>query len=374
MDLPCTNPRECVKTNRAGRDGDSPLLFITTSLVALLAIVLASQQSYRYSVVPLPNSAVVISGASTGLGRDLALTLCSKSAGAVFAGVRTADAGADLVQAARSRGCAEGSLRPLRLDVTRDDSVAEAAATVRAALAETGLKLAGIVNNAGISYRESARGLDVSEAMYVYNVNVFGVLRLTTAFLPLLERNGGRIVNTGSVAGLVGLPRWVPYSDTKHALESISDSWRRELQGEGISVSVLEPGFVRSELCTRPVCKGDRGDHDARLPPRANGGAAAKTGLMPAWFVAWLLRALPDRIPTVLTQIRLFFFGSALEFKGGPGNLSLGGMSVTRGKDPKSDPTRAILTRIPPQTEPNQAMPYKDSTPPLIRRPYVLDF
>jgi NAD(P)-dependent dehydrogenase (short-subunit alcohol dehydrogenase family) len=290
----------------------SPLLFITTSLVALLAIVLASQQSYRYSVVPLPSSAVVISGASTGLGRDLALTLCSKSAGAVFAGVRTADAGADLVQAARSRGCAEGSLRPLRLDVTRDDSVAEAAATVRAALAETGLKLAGIVNNAGISYRESARGLDVSEAMYVYNVNVFGVLRLTTAFLPLLERNGGRIVNTGSVAGLVGLPRWVPYSDTKHALESISDSWRRELQGEGISVSVLEPGFVRSELCTRPVCKGDPAETTTPAflhaltaeRPRAR-YAVAKTGLMPAWFVAWLLRALPDRIlDAVLTQLK----------------------------------------------------------------------
>ena len=288
----------------------SPLLFITTSLVALLAIVLASQQSYRYSVVPLPNSAVVISGASTGLGRDLALTLCSKSAGAVFAGVRTADAGADLVQAARSRGCAEGSLRPLRLDVTRDDSVAEAAATVRAALAETGLKLAGIVNNAGISYRESARGLDI-RAMYVYNVNVFGVLRLTTAFLPLLERNGGRIVNTGSVAGLVGLTLGALLGHQARA-GGISDSWRRELQGEGISVSVLEPGFVRSELCTRPVCKGDPAETTTPAflhaltaeRPRAR-YAVAKTGLMPAWFVAWLLRALPDRIlDAVLTQLK----------------------------------------------------------------------
>ena len=223
----------------------------------------------------------------------------------VFAGVRSAAAGADLERAATLRGCAAGSLRPLPLDVTSDDSVDAAVETVKKALSESGegLLLAGIVNNAGISHRMPADAIDVVRAKEVYEVNVFGVMRVTTGFLPLLAKHGGRIVNTGSVAGLVGLPRWVPYSDTKRALESMTDSWRRELMPDGISVSILEPGFVKSELCTRPICKGDPSETTTPAfvhaltagRPRAR-YAVASAGALPASAASWLFRALPDRI------------------------------------------------------------------------------
>ena len=274
-----------------------------TIVVVALAVIL-SQQLHRYPVLPLNKGAVVISGASSGLGKDLALRLCSASIDAVvFAGVRGIEDGERLKIDAVRAGCKENNLKPLMLDVAIESSVNASTKLVQSVLEASDLKLIGIVNNAGIAYRASISDLDIDNVKAMYDVNLFGVMRLTTAFLPLLATKGGRIVNTGSVAGLVGLPKWCPYADSKRALESVTDSWRRELQPKGISVSILEPGFVKSELCTRPICTGDPSSTTTpafvhaltSAYPRAR-YAVANTGVGPAWLVSFLFWVLPDRI------------------------------------------------------------------------------
>mmetsp|Transcript_37992 Transcript_37992/g.103653 ORF Transcript_37992/g.103653 Transcript_37992/m.103653 type:complete len:229 (-) Transcript_37992:134-820(-) len=219
-------------------------------VVVAVAVVLSQQPLTKFAVHE--NGAVVISGASSGLGKDLALHLATRPGVVVFAGVRKKADGDALLAAASSLEPpvepATSGLEPLMLDVTSEASIAAAKEVVQRRLAELNIPLIGIVNNAGVGYRAKLADMDMAEVRKAFEVNVFGVLSLTKAFDPLLARPGGRIVNTGSFAGLIALPGWVPYSTTKYAVESISDTWRRELQPSGVSVSCIEPGYVASRL------------------------------------------------------------------------------------------------------------------------------
>ncbi len=182
---------------------------------------------------------VVITGASTGIGAACAAALHRRGF-RVFAGVRKASDGLRL-QEQTSRW-----LAPLMIDVTDASSVAEAAKTVRASLAES--RLVGLVNNAGIVVGGPLETLPLSEFRRQLEVNVVGQLAVTQAFLPLLRETQGRIVNVGSFSGRVAVPYSGAYAASKFALEAMTDTLRIELRRWRISLSIVEPGSVKTPI------------------------------------------------------------------------------------------------------------------------------
>jgi NAD(P)-dependent dehydrogenase (short-subunit alcohol dehydrogenase family) len=158
----------------------------------------------------------------------------------VFAGVRR-DADAEALRAAASP-----RLVPLRLDVTGAGSIHEASRRVAEAVGHVGLS--GLVNNAGIPYGGPVEFLDLAELRRLFEVNFFGLIAVTQAFLPLLRMARGRIVNMSSISGMVASPFVSPYSTSKFAMESLSDSLRLELHPWRMHVAVVEPGAIQTPI------------------------------------------------------------------------------------------------------------------------------
>lgn len=183
--------------------------------------------------------AVVITGASTGIGRTSALHLDALGF-RVFAGVRKAADGEALRRDASDR------LTPLSIDVTDAASIEAAAKEVAGALGGEGL--AGLVNNAGIVVSGPLEFVPMDEWRQQMEVNFFGLVAVTQAFLPLVRKAKGRIVNVSSIGGKVSTPFLSPYAASKHAVEGLSDSLRRELRSLGIFVSLIEPGAVATPI------------------------------------------------------------------------------------------------------------------------------
>ena len=193
--------------------------------------------------------AVVITGASTGIGMACALHL-DRLGFRVFAGTRKENDGRSLIQ--RS----EGRITPLLIEVTDGDSVAAAADHVARAVGTAGLS--GLVNNAGIAVGGPLEFLPLSEIRQQFEVNVLGQITVIQAFLPLLRLARGRIVNMGSIAGRAAFPFIGPYSASKYALEAITDALRIELLPWGISVSIIEPGDVATPIWKKSLAAAQK--------------------------------------------------------------------------------------------------------------------
>jgi NAD(P)-dependent dehydrogenase (short-subunit alcohol dehydrogenase family) len=189
--------------------------------------------------VSVDRPAVVLSGASKGIGRACALGL-SRRGYHVFAGVRSPEDGAAL------RDAAGGHLSPLILDVTNESDVARAAGMVHEAVGERGLH--GLVNNAGIVVAGPLEFLPEDALREQFGVNVFGALALTRALLPLLRTARGRIVNVSSVNGRLASPFSGAYAGSKFALEALSDALRMELAPAGVAVVVVQPGAIATPI------------------------------------------------------------------------------------------------------------------------------
>ncbi|MGD1157325.1 MAG: SDR family oxidoreductase, partial [Terriglobia bacterium] len=183
--------------------------------------------------------AVVITGASTGIGEACALHL-DKLGFRVFAGIRKA---AD-AEALRHRASAR--LVPIRLDVSDETEVEQAARNVTEALRGEGL--AGLVNNAGIVVAGMLEFLPLDALRRQLEVNVVGQVAVTQAFLPHLRKARGRIVNIGSVSGLIAGPFSGAYAASKFALEALTDALRVELRPWKIHVSIVEPGNIQTPI------------------------------------------------------------------------------------------------------------------------------
>lgn len=188
---------------------------------------------------------VLITGASTGIGEAAARHLAARG-WTVFAGVRSAADGNSLAEAAT------GDLRPLILDVTKQDQVDAAVAAIAGALGDQ--RLTGLVNNAGIAKMGPLGLQPLKDFEAHFAVNVFGMLRVTQACLPLLgadpARNGapGRILTITSVGGRIASPFLGAYTATKHANEAMTDTLRRELAIYGIDAIAIGPGAVRTPI------------------------------------------------------------------------------------------------------------------------------
>ncbi len=180
---------------------------------------------------------VVITGASSGIGRASALLL-ARSGFTVFAGVRKASD----ADALRREGGEH--VVPLLVDVTDRDMIASAAEEVERRVGEHGLD--GLVNNAGVGLAVPMESVPLDEVRRLFEVNVFGQLAVTQAFLPAIGRARGRIVDVGSVGTHVALPFGGVLAGTKSALGAFNDALRLELRPFGIRVVLIEPGSIHT--------------------------------------------------------------------------------------------------------------------------------
>ncbi|HEX5480863.1 MAG TPA: SDR family oxidoreductase [Dehalococcoidia bacterium] len=201
---------------------------------------------------------VVITGASTGIGEACALRL-DRAGYTVFAGVRRDE------DAERLRAQASPRLRPVRLDVT-DGATIEAARQEVSEAAE-GLGIAGVVNNAGIGLGGPVEFVPLDDWRRQFEVNVFGTVAVTQAFMPMVRAGGGRVVLIGSIGGRFATPFIGPYCASKFAIEAIGDALRFELQPWGIHVAVVEPGDIATPIWDKAQDTATRMKRD--LPPEA---------------------------------------------------------------------------------------------------------
>jgi NAD(P)-dependent dehydrogenase (short-subunit alcohol dehydrogenase family) len=171
---------------------------------------------------------VVISGASTGIGRATALHLRGL--------------GFDVLAGVRREADAPDQTTPVLLDVTDAGAIDALAARIGDG------PLAGLVNNAGIGIGGPVEHIAIDDWRAQFEVNLFGHVAMTRALLPALRGGRGRIVNIGSIGGRQALPLISPYSASKFAMHGFSDSLRLELRRQGVHVALIEPGAIATDI------------------------------------------------------------------------------------------------------------------------------
>jgi NAD(P)-dependent dehydrogenase (short-subunit alcohol dehydrogenase family) len=249
---------------------------------------------------------VLVTGASTGIGRATALRLAG-SGWTVLAGVRDPAVGEQLVAAADGAG---RTLTPLTLDVTSSAQIAQATEFVRehtgAAVPSANGCLDALVNNAGIAVGGPLEIVDMGQLREQFEVNVFGQVAVIQALLPALRRARGRIVLVSSIGGRVAVPFLAPYNASKHALEAIGDALRVELRSSNIRVSLVEPGSVKTPMWAKGRADAERVQIPSELEPEYGRvpAAIAKTitdterrGVPPERVAATIERALTSPNP-----------------------------------------------------------------------------
>lgn len=182
---------------------------------------------------------VLITGTSTGIGRACAERMAAEG-WTVYAGVRKTEDADRLVAEVT------GDVRPVILDVTKPEELEAVVTRLRHDLGGRGLD--GLVNNAGVAYGAPFEALTDQQWRDHFDINVFGVIRVTRELLPLLLAAKGRVVNIASVSGRVGMSMFAAYAAGKHAVEAITESLRFEMNDHGVKVACVEPGVVQSAI------------------------------------------------------------------------------------------------------------------------------
>ncbi len=184
---------------------------------------------------------VLVTGASTGIGRATALRL-DAAGWRVFAGVRREE-DAEALRAAGSE-----SLTPVILDVTEPEQIAAAAERIGT---ETGGALDGLVNNAGVAIPSPLETIPMEEFRRQIEVNLTGQVAVTQALIPFIREARGRIVFLSSIGGRQAFPFTGAYHAAKFGIEAVGDVFRQELRPWGISVSIVEPGSIDTPIWER---------------------------------------------------------------------------------------------------------------------------
>lgn len=191
------------------------------------------------------NQIVVITGASTGIGRATALHLDGLGY-TVFAGVRREQDGTELTRLASER------LRPIELDVTKPEQIVGTLATVEQFCGQNGL--AALINNAGYNYNAAFEFTDEAKARQMMEVNFFGLYKMSQIFIPLLRQYAqttgkqAKLINIGSIGSVIGLPWESFYHASKFAVLGLTESLRYELRPQNISVVAVLPGGIKTDF------------------------------------------------------------------------------------------------------------------------------
>jgi NAD(P)-dependent dehydrogenase (short-subunit alcohol dehydrogenase family) len=178
----------------------------------------------------------VVTGASSGMGRETA-KLLAQHGWHVLAGVRKAADGESL---------AADNIEPVILDITDQNQIDAVLARVDEDPSRRPLSV--LVNNAGTSLNAPIETLSLEKWRQQFDVNLFGHVAMTKALLPALMASQGRVVNVSSIGGLVALPTYGPYAASKFAMEAFSDVLRREVGRLGVTVIVIEPGTIATDI------------------------------------------------------------------------------------------------------------------------------
>lgn len=232
----------------------------------------------------------LVTGATSGLGKAMALLLAGKGYD-VYAGARKTVDGEALVAAAKGRGI---SLKAVQLDVTDDGSVRAAVSLVAR---ESG-RLDNLVNNAGYGFLGTVEEATDAEILRQFDVNVFGVGRMCRAALPMMRaQRSGVIINISAWLGRMGFPLLTYYNASKYAVEAITDSLRYEVAPFGIRVHSVLPGLFG----TRFVSKGLVANPATVSPASPYAALAAK--LIPV--VAKKINEGPDPVAVAEAVLRV---------------------------------------------------------------------
>jgi NAD(P)-dependent dehydrogenase (short-subunit alcohol dehydrogenase family) len=197
---------------------------------------------------------VLVTGASTGIGRATALRL-DASGWKVFAGVRKEEDAASLRAEASER------LAPVTLDVTDAEQIAAAAELIGR---ETDGGLDGLVNNAGVAVPGPLETIPLEDLRHQLEVNLVAYVAVTQEMLPEIRRAEGRIVFLSSIGGRIAFPFAGPYHASKFATEAIGDVFRQELRPWGLKVAIVEPGSIDTPIWERGQRKAE--DVEAKAP------------------------------------------------------------------------------------------------------------
>ncbi len=190
-------------------------------------------------------NAIIITGVSTGIGYELAKGFAQKGY-QVFGSVRRLEDAGMLMDEFPD------NFLPLVFDVTDYQAIDTAATEVKELL--KGEALVGLINNSGIAVTGPLLQLPMDDFKRQFEVNLFGLVKVTQAFLPLLgasegfSKTPGRIINISSAAGQIGFPFMAPYCGSKHAVEGVSESLRRELLHLGIKVIIVGPTAIKTPI------------------------------------------------------------------------------------------------------------------------------
>lgn len=205
------------------------------SLICLTFVLIATSTVSFAAHHEGAQKAVLVTGASTGIGRRITEVLAEKGY-FVYAGARK-QKDLDALNAIEN-------VQSIRLDVTIQEEIDAAVQTVRAG----GRGLYGLVNNAGVGVGGPLIEIEESEVRWLFDVNIFGVFKVTQAFAPLIIESKGRITTVGSIAGTISGPFFGAYSMSKFAMEAYTDALAPELERFDVQVSVIEPGNYKSNI------------------------------------------------------------------------------------------------------------------------------
>jgi len=209
-------------------------MFRTFSIVVISLATLFPPSTAQAEDSP-GQKAVLVTGASSGLGRAMTELMAAKGY-FVYAGARK-DKDMQELNAIEN-------VQAVRLDVTRQDEIDAAVKTI----SDAGRGLYGLVNNAGVVVLMPLIETDEQDFNFQMDVNVYGPYRVTRAFAPLIIESKGRISTIGSISGTLSSATWGPYSMSKHAMEAFSDALADEMKRFDVKVSLIEPGTYQSKI------------------------------------------------------------------------------------------------------------------------------
>lgn len=223
---------------------------IRSLTILAITIMALNGQSVSKADVIADQKAVLVTGASSGLGRVMAETMAA-SGYFVYAGARKDNDLAEL--------SAIENIQGVRLDVNKQDQIDAAVKTITKA----GRGLYGLVNNAGVAVVQPLIEIEEQDFDFQMNVNVYGPYRVTRAFAPLIIESKGRISIIGSISGTLAPATWGPYSMTKFAMEAYADALADEMKSFGVHVSLIEPGAYRSSIGKSALARMDERNQSA---------------------------------------------------------------------------------------------------------------